>query len=336
LDAGEQYMVDFRATVAQPLTKLEAIRELNEVRGLEVEIVRNQAEQSGVEVALATREGSLQLLKIRSAISMLEETVTEVQSRQAQVEAFRQAELVGQEQVLEVAVKLAEMRQTLIKTQALEVVAEARLASLLRLEPGTALTIAEPEALPELPDIESCVSRAVTARQELSEVRLRAEQAEVGVRAKIQEFVPDISLVATYQYQAGSSFGQPELALGAVMSWTPFAWGETVHEVRAAKATARRARLAGDRVAELVALDVLRAHAEARAAFDAIAVVEVSEGQAQELLRIEQARFDVRENTATDLLAAQTSLLRARSTLRAAHYDYHLALAALRRAMGEP
>ncbi len=145
-----------------------------------------------------------------------------------------------------------------------------------------------------------------------------------------------MSLFAAYQYQAGTSFGTPEFAAGAVMSWTPFAWGETYYGVKAARAGARRAEYALERVEELIALDVERAHAEAQAAAETITAAQAALGQAQELYRIDQARFEVQDNTATDLLSARTSLLRAQVTVRSAEYDQLIALAALRSAMGEP
>ncbi len=336
MESGEQYTADFRVAVVQPLTKLEAIRELDEVRRIDVEVAEVQADKTKVELAYQAREAAYLLLKVRDLASMLAETEAEVLAREAQVKAFRAAELVGPEQVLEVGVRLAEVRQQMIKVRALESVAASRLRMVLQIEEGATIEVDLPQDPPPPPDLAGCVAAARRARAELAEVRLRAEQAETGVRAKIQEYVPDISLVASYQYQAGTAVGQPELAVGAVMSWTPFAWGETYHAVREAKATARRARLASERVEELIGLDVERAHAEATAAFESITVAEAARGQAEELYRIEQARFDVRDNTATDLLAAQTSLLRAETTVRSARFDYLVALAELRRTMGEP
>lgn len=336
IESGEQYNVELSITIAQPLTKLESIAELSKVRRLDVEIAETKANKTSAELAYNVREAAFQLLKIQDMITTLAESEAEVLARQKQVQAFREAELVGPEQVLEVGVKLAEVRQGLIKARAYESVAESRLRILLRLEPEASLEIADPGPQPPLPELAELVGEAKQNRPELAELRLRIGQAEAGVRAKMQEFVPDISLVARYQYQAGTAIGQPEIAAGAVMSWTPFAWGETYYAVRAAKAQVRQARLALERVEQLIGLDVERAHAEARAQLESIAVAEASVRQAEELYRIEQARFDVRDNTATDLLAAQTSLLRARSTLSAARYDYLIAIAALRRATGQP
>ena len=336
VEAGEQYNVDFRVSIVQPLTKLESIAELSKVRALDVEIAETQSTKSRAELAYQVREAAYQWFKLRDAMVTLGETEEEILARQKQIQAFRKAELIGREEELEVAVKLAEVRQGAIKARAFETVAEHRLRILLRLEPSAPLEIEAPSELPPLPDLDEAVARAVENRPEVSELKLRNEQAEVGIRAKIQEWVPEISLVASYQYQAGTSIGQPELAVGAVMSWTPFAWGETYHAVHQAKAKARQVSLALERVVDLIGLDVARAHAEAKAQHESIAVAEVQVEQATELYRLERARLEVHHKTATDLLSAQTALLRARNGLSAARYDYLIALAALKRATGEP
>jgi outer membrane protein TolC len=335
MEAGEQYNVDLRVTLAQPLTKLEAISELSDIKGIEVEVARVQEEKAAADLAYQVREAAYQLLKIRDGISALEETEREVLARQKQVEAFRTAELVGPQEVLEVGVKLAELRQGLIKTRAYETVAASRLRILLRLDPDASLEVAAPEAPTAMPALRECVESAHGHRPEVAELRLRVEQARAGVRAKLQEFTPDVNLVAVYQYQAGTSIGQPELAAGAVLNWTPFAWGETYYAAKHLQAKLRRGQLALERVEALIGLDVERAYAEAEAARQAIEVAAAQVTQAEELCRIEQARFEVHDNTATDLLAAQTSLLRARNALTGARYDYLIALADLQRATGQ-
>lgn len=335
MPAGEQYNIDFRVSIVQPLTKLEAISELSEIKGLEVSLAKIQEEKAASDLAYSVREASYQLLKIQDGIASLAETEREVLARQKQVEAFRTAELVGPQEVLEVGVKLAEVRQGLVRTRAFESVAASRLRLLLRLPAETTVTVVPPEGADAVPPLAGCVAKAVEQRPEIGELRLRAKQAKAAARAKLQEFLPDINLIATYQYQAGTSFGQPELAAGAVLNWTPFAWGETYYAVKSLQATARRATLALERVEGLIGLDVERAHAEAEATGQSINLAKVQLDQANELYRIERARFDVHDNTATDLLAAQTSVLRARNAHVGARYDHLIALAALQRAMGE-
>ena len=334
MEAGEQYSLDFSLSVVQPLTKLESVAILSEVRELDVKIAKVHGTKAKVELAHQVRETAYTLLKLRASLRALEESERELDAREQQIKALRAAEMVGPEQELEIAVKRAELHQGMIKAQAFERVTEQRLALLLRLPGQPSIHLREPEGLPPLPDLAECLETALRHRPELAELRLRGDQAEAGVRAKIHDWVPDVSLVGRYQYQAGTSFGQPELAVGAVLSWTPFAWGETLHAVREAKAKARQARIAFEKVQDLIKLDVARAHAEARAQLESIDVAKTQVARAEELYRIEKARYDVQHKTATDLLSAHTSLLRARTGLSSAKYDYLIALSALDKAMG--
>ena len=119
------------------------------------------------------------------------------------------------------------------------------------------------------------------------------------------------------------------------MSWTPFAWGETYHALREAKARARQVELALERAESLIGLEVEANHAKAEAQLETINVAKTRIEHAEELYRVERARFEVEHATATDLLAAQTALLRARLDHDAARYSYLTALAALRKSIGE-
>lgn len=337
IDVGEQYNLELTVTLAQPITKLGAIRELEKVRALDVGVAESHLEQARAKLAQETREAALQLLSTRASIVMLEETQEELEARHEQVKAFNRAELVGVEEVLTVGVEIAKLRQGLIKARAFESVLRERVSTLARLEPERPLEIVAPhlEQLPPLPDLSDCIESAARARPELVEVRLRGRQAEAGVRAKAQELMPDLTLVATYRAESGTSFSSPPLAAGAVLSWTPVDWGQKAHELRQARADRRRAELAYDRVSKLLELDVRRAHAEAVAAREQIDVAAVEREQAEELLRIERVRFEAHATTAADLLSAETALLRSRHRESTTLFDYHIALSALRRASGQ-
>jgi outer membrane protein len=336
IEVGERYTVDLTVTLAQPITKLGSIRELVKVRELDVGIAEAHLELARADLAHKTGEAALRLLSTRATVAVLEDTRAELEAWQQQVEAFRTAELVGDEEVLAVGVELAKLGQGLIKARSFVSVLEAQVRTLARLEPGTELEIASPlgDELPPVPPLADCLALAEVSRPELGEVRLRGRQAEAGQRAKAQELLPELTLVATYRAEAGTGFGSPPLAAGAVLSWTPVDWGQRAYELRQARADRRRAELALERVGELLALDVRRAHAEAVAVREQIDVAAVEREQAEALLRIERARFELHDTTAADLLSAETALLRARAQEHTTRYDYLIALSALRRATG--
>ncbi len=59
-------------------------------------------------------------------------------------------------------------------------------------------------------------------------------------------------------------------------------------------------------------------------------------GQAEESLRLANARYSAGSATQLDVLQAQVALTQARDNQLQANYSYNVALANLRRALGEP
>ena len=70
-------------------------------------------------------------------------------------------------------------------------------------------------------------------------------------------------------------------------------------------------------------------------ASDRIEVARAAIESAREAVRVERLKFGVGSGTTTDVIDAQTALLRAESDHYQALYDREIALASLRKAMGE-
>ncbi|MBP1750572.1 MAG: type secretion outer membrane protein, partial [Deltaproteobacteria bacterium] len=66
-----------------------------------------------------------------------------------------------------------------------------------------------------------------------------------------------------------------------------------------------------------------------------IVVSEKAIASAKEQARIEDLRYRAGDNTSTDVINAQAALVRSRSDHSQALFDRHIAIASLRKAMGE-
>jgi outer membrane protein TolC len=76
-------------------------------------------------------------------------------------------------------------------------------------------------------DPEQAIQTALTQRAEVRQASLRIQQADLDVRAKKSEYVPDVSLAVTY----GSAFNfqntlpQNVATAGVYLDWEVFDWG---------------------------------------------------------------------------------------------------------------
>ena len=122
---------------------------------------------------------------------------------------------------------------------------------------------------------------------------------------------------------------------GGQLTWSIFDGQLTRGKVMEAQARYERAQLDIDESARQIELEARTAHSnfiEAREVLDSQKMVQE---QAQEALRLAEARLAAGSATQLDVLDAQTSLTQARTTQAQALHDCSVARARLQRALGE-
>jgi Outer membrane efflux protein len=85
-----------------------------------------------------------------------------------------------------------------------------------------------------LPTPAEAMQRALTARPDLQVANLRAKQADLSRREKKAEFIPNLSLEASYAAIHDSSLpigGNSYAEVGVQLKWEPFDWGRKHHEL---------------------------------------------------------------------------------------------------------
>ena len=94
--------------------------------------------------------------------------------------------------------------------------------------------------------LEEVRARSVANRPEVREAELRLRQADLTVRSKRLEWLPDLDLkVASYSFINAGNLAPRSLAIAALaLSWEPWDWGRKSHETAAARQKVEQARLA--------------------------------------------------------------------------------------------
>ncbi len=87
---------------------------------------------------------------------------------------------------------------------------------------------------------------------------------------------------------------------------------------------------------DAVQVEVRAAYVAEQTALQALDVANRAVVEADENFRIESRRYDAGANTSFDVLDAQALLTQARATVETSLYDYLIAHAALRLAIGDP
>lgn len=158
--------------------------------------------------------------------------------------------------------------------------------------------------------------------------------AEQGVHSVRSESLPRVEAFGSYGTSGGRpTSGSADYVAGASISLNVFDAG---HNARVDRARAQKdlATAQLDQLANQIRLDVVRAYQNQVAAEERLNVARLSVAQGEEAHRIVQDRYQAGLTTITEVLRAQTALVRARTNLIASQYEQRVGYAAVLYATG--
>ena len=254
---------------------------------------------------------------------------------------------VPQFDVLRARVELANERPHLIQARNAYRIGKNNLLNLLAVNLPTTIWEDIPlelsdtlDARPYDVDLPAALSRALEKRPELAALRkAEALRREDLINARAQ-YKPTASIFGGYQWQSllyGSDLSDDLSGwiAGAQVSWSLFDGQLTRGKVVEARARYEHAKLDIDDSSREIELDVRTAYSNFIEAQEILESQKTVQEEAEEALRLAEARMHAGSGTQLDVLDAQTSLTQARTTQVQALHDYAVARSRLQRAMGE-
>jgi outer membrane protein len=248
--------------------------------------------------------------------------------------------------VLRAEVELANARPRLIRARNSLRIAKNNLANLLgfNLPPDTdqdiPLTLSgRLDAEPYPVELSQAIAQALERRTELGALRkARALRQEDVVNAKAG-YKPSLQAFAGYDVHnsllhSDISFEDHGWITGVQASWNLFDGWRTRGRIKEATAQYERAGIELDDAGRRIELDVRTTFSNFTEAQEVLKSQEKVVEEAEEALRLAQARSEAGTSTQLDVLGAQTSLTEARTTQIQALHDYAVARARLERAVG--
>ena len=232
--------------------------------------------------------------------------------------------------LLAAEVHLAEFRQQRIQTHAEFITAVAALNTALGVPVETPQTLSGKlaERSFTVDSVALLTSQALQNRPDYQEAISSIEASRAQVRGARGEWLPRLDAFAT----AGASTrylltsGSADYAVGASVTFNVFDAGRKAR-IDQARANESIARAETDQLANQIRFEVVRAYQQYVSARERLAVVAQVEAQATETLRIVQDRYLAGLTTITELLRAETAVVRARSGVLNARYDHYVGYA---------
>jgi outer membrane protein len=337
LPVRDQVTWSFSASAVEPLTGQVALA--RQARAAEL---AEAASDAAVESALADSEESVedvwyQALQAETQLDIAQTQVAALDARVATAQTSFQAGNLTESDRLLAQVALAQAKQSVIQIESVRDTAYARLGGAMG-NGGTPVRPASSAAEPpprEPPPADTLVAWALASRPELAVARAQTAAAQKAADAASWARLPQINAVAAYVHNEGVVFAEEDSAyVGATLDWKLFAWGARNQQLKAIRAQVTQAQVQTEAAETQARVEVQAKVLALRAARAAYEVSAASIAQAEASLRAQEKRQAAGASTMSDLLDAQSALVRAQSTRATALYDARRAEVALARAVG--
>lgn len=195
------------------------------------------------------------------------------------------------------------------------------------------------EFTPQSFDLQSAFEAARAHRPDLERIAKLTDSRAEAVTTARSTYYPNVAAFGGWTLRKGPTDNFDDSAngwlVGVQSQWAIFDGRATAGRVTQAKSLLEQTRLTLIEAQLAIDVEVRRAHSQWQQATElAEASARVVE-QATEAVRLANARYNAGTGTQLDVLAAQVDLTTARTNQIQAFYGYNVAVAALRKAMGQ-
>lgn len=189
-------------------------------------------------------------------------------------------------------------------------------------------------------ELRSALSTARASRPDLQRLGKLSEAAESNVTARRAGYLPTVAAFGGYDWRAAPvSSGKSSVdgwTVGLQSSWDIFDGRATAGRVAQARSVLEQTKLALAEAELSVDVQVRRAISTFQQSNELAGASQRVVQQAEEAVRLANARFSAGTATQLDVLTSQVDLTTARLNQLQAFYSYNVAVASVRRAMGLP
>jgi outer membrane protein len=183
--------------------------------------------------------------------------------------------------------------------------------------------------------VDEFIERALLHRPDHQQAQSGIELAERRVSERRSEYLPELNVFASIGSSARSlTTGSTDYTMGAGVSFNLFDRGRPAR-LGQALVDKRLAETERDRVADQIRMDVVRACNRFQSAEEQLQVAEAALTQATEGLRILQDRYEAGLATITDVLRAETALVRTQMNVAVSRHNHYLGYANVLLSIGE-
>lgn len=273
-------------------------------------------------------------------VATLRAATDAARSHVRQAEAMVRQGMATRSDALLASVKAGEVEAQLLDAESGARLARRGLATLLGAPADTHWTL--PDSLPRADVVRALVERVrgdageADDRADVAAARLGRRAAEADARRATALYLPRVNGFGRVDWNApGTPFGgKSAWTFGLMLSWSPFAGGQELAEMRSAGGRRDAARAMAEAAAAQAELEIARTRDRRSVAVERLAIADRAVSQALEAHRIVGRKYDGGLATVTELLDAGAVETATRLGHAAARYALIVAMAEARQAEG--
>ncbi|RJP83071.1 MAG: TolC family protein [Desulfobacteraceae bacterium] len=279
------------------------------------------------------------MLSQEEVIRSLEFSINAMQEHRKQVSDLLALQKAARVDLLRSEVRLADLRQSMVRERNVLAIEKRYLANLLGIEDNGdqlsvngLLTFEEPV----MENTGDLVAVALKRRNDYLAAQTRLEAQARRVDAVRAGHWPAVSALGSYGVTAtGSSEREDVGTIGLGVSMPLFEGGRIEAQIRQERAVLAASQERLRKLALQIRREVETALLDIQSGSERIQATRQSIEQAKESLRIERMKYDLGSGSITDVLDAQSALLQSETNYARALADFHIANARLAFATGE-
>jgi outer membrane protein TolC len=295
---------------------------------------------------LDVRKAFYQILLNKALAEVREQSVTLLEQQLLDAQSRYDVGAIPRFNVLRAEVELANAKPPLIRAQNDLRISKESLVKLLAIDSTTQTNDFTPINFDgklvyehRAWDLSTALQQGLERRPELLQAEQQIGVAKANVKVASSGYKPEASVFGNYGWHDNTFANDPDVTregwtAGASVTWALFDGMLTRGKVSEARAQLEEANLDYADTRRQVELEVRQAYSDYLQTLELIEAQKKTVEEAEESLRLAEARFRAGTGTQLDVLSAQTALSDARSNEVLALHDYNVAIATLERVTG--
>ncbi len=335
---------NFKVTLQQPLFTGFKLESNSKMADLSYKASKEDFNSDKNELIYNIKKAYWGLFQANQIKKVTEENVAQVQAHLTDVKNLFDQGLATKNDVLKVQVQLGEAQLRLIDSKNAVQLANINLDNILGISLSTEI---EPvnnieKRSKDVSDLSSLLDKAYSVRPELKSMDYRVKASESGITAAKSDWWPQLYLTGNYYYSRPNQRILPTQDkfnatwdISVSMSFNLWNWGATSDRTDAAEAQFEQAKDGYKVLKDRVTLEVTANYLNINKSEEKMTVSEQSVKQAEENYKVTDEKFKNGLALNSDLLDAEVALLQAKTNYIQSVVDYELALAQLKKSIGE-